>query len=160
VCRVAGVLCIPPGSVDLRGIVPAQQAVAGQVPPATASVAPNEVGLGPRLKAKACTVAGQAISLAQPWPSTTIGSAASRALTHADTSLMGAQADARMFTLEIAHLLLRCKSCDALIGVRPPFDNWSADRTVLCPTCAKNQLGGAPVPPAPKVKAEDGDGQK
>jgi hypothetical protein len=57
-------------------------------------------------------------------------------------------------------MLLRCKVCNILIGVRPPFDNWSADRTALCPTCAKSQLSGAPVPPAPKEKAEDGDWQK
>jgi hypothetical protein len=57
-------------------------------------------------------------------------------------------------------MLLRYRSCNALIGVRPPFDNWSADRTALCPTCAKNQLSGAAtaIPPALKEKGEDGDG--
>jgi hypothetical protein len=57
-------------------------------------------------------------------------------------------------------MLLRCKSCDALIGVRPPFDDWSADREALCPACAKNQLSGAgpAVLPVPKEKAKDGDG--
>jgi hypothetical protein len=51
-------------------------------------------------------------------------------------------------------------ACDALIGVRPPFDDWSADREALCPTCAKNQLSraGPAVLPVPKEKAKDGDG--
>jgi hypothetical protein len=58
-------------------------------------------------------------------------------------------------------MLLRCKVCNVLIGVRPLFDNWSADRTAMCPICAKNQLGGAAtsaIQPALKEKGEDGDG--
>jgi hypothetical protein len=61
-------------------------------------------------------------------------------------------------------MLLRCRSCNALIGVRPPFDNWSAGRTAMCPKCAKNQLSGAAsaVLDVPKEKTKDGDedGQK
>jgi hypothetical protein len=40
-------------------------------------------------------------------------------------------------------VVMWCKSCGALMGVREPMSDWSPDRTGLCPACAKMQLGAS-----------------
>ena len=54
-------------------------------------------------------------------------------------------------------MILRCKTCDALIGVRPPYNDWSADRASLCPQCAKPLLDEALAKP-PKHGEKDMSG--
>jgi hypothetical protein len=42
-------------------------------------------------------------------------------------------------------MLLRCKTCKVLMGLRPPFDDWSIDYGCLCAGCAYVQLDALPV---------------
>ena len=53
-------------------------------------------------------------------------------------------------------MLLRCKVCDVLLGVRPPFNDWRADRESLCTACAERVLEALPPPPDPEEKPKDG----
>jgi hypothetical protein len=33
-----------------------------------------------------------------------------------------------------------CRQCGALIGLRQPLEDWSTERTGVCPTCAVNMM--------------------
>jgi hypothetical protein len=58
-------------------------------------------------------------------------------------------------------MVIWCKSCNALLGLREPFANWSTDRNGLCPACVKKEMDlkrlhpendtaeNAPLPPDP-----------
>lgn len=37
-------------------------------------------------------------------------------------------------------MVLWCKSCNALLGIREPITNWSTDRTGICPACLEKQI--------------------
>jgi len=37
-------------------------------------------------------------------------------------------------------MVLWCKTCNALIGLREPVTNWSTDRTGLCSVCLEKQM--------------------
>ena len=37
-------------------------------------------------------------------------------------------------------MVLWCKSCNALLGLRDPLENWSTDRTGLCQACLKKAM--------------------
>jgi hypothetical protein len=38
-------------------------------------------------------------------------------------------------------MVLWCKMCDALLGLRMPFDDWTTDRSGLCASCAAKEFG-------------------
>jgi hypothetical protein len=39
----------------------------------------------------------------------------------------------------VLHMVLWCKTCNALLGLREPLWNWSTDRTGLCSECLEKQ---------------------
>ena len=43
-------------------------------------------------------------------------------------------------------MVLWCKTCGALMGLREPLTDWTVDRTGVCPTCAKSQLVSLALP--------------
>jgi hypothetical protein len=54
-------------------------------------------------------------------------------------------------------MLLRCKMCNVLIGVRPPFDDGSVDQECLCLDCARERLDGQAPVAGPQDKPKHGD---
>jgi hypothetical protein len=36
-------------------------------------------------------------------------------------------------------MVLWCRHCGALIGVRPPLEDWTVDRNCLCAHCVESQ---------------------
>ena len=54
-------------------------------------------------------------------------------------------------------MLLRCKICNVLIGVRPPFEDGSLDHDCLCLDCARKRLNGTPPAAEPPDKPSRGD---
>jgi hypothetical protein len=38
-------------------------------------------------------------------------------------------------------MVLRCKRCNLVIGLREPITNWSIDRTAVCSPCLEKQFG-------------------
>ena len=43
-------------------------------------------------------------------------------------------------------MVVWCKSCNALMGLRAPFHDWSTDHTALCPVCAREPASARPTP--------------
>ena len=37
-------------------------------------------------------------------------------------------------------MVLWCRSCNALIGVREPISNWATDRTGICALCLEKEV--------------------
>jgi hypothetical protein len=53
-------------------------------------------------------------------------------------------------------MILWCKVCCALMGLREPLDDWSTDPNGICPACADPQLLAMPkVIPEDSTKPED-----
>ena len=42
-------------------------------------------------------------------------------------------------------MVLWCKHCGALLGLREPFTDWYVDRTSLCQQCAEKSTGLTPL---------------
>lgn len=40
-------------------------------------------------------------------------------------------------------MVLWCRNCGALIGLRPPLEDWTVDRNVLCALCVDREYPGA-----------------
>jgi hypothetical protein len=38
-------------------------------------------------------------------------------------------------------MVLWCKVCNALLGLRMPYSDWTTDRTGFCPSCAAEVRG-------------------
>lgn len=38
-------------------------------------------------------------------------------------------------------MVLWCKNCGALVGLKEPLHDWSTDRTAVCVECAKKNVG-------------------
>jgi hypothetical protein len=36
-------------------------------------------------------------------------------------------------------MVLWCRACGALIGIRYPYTDWTVDRDTLCPSCAEQE---------------------
>ncbi len=54
-------------------------------------------------------------------------------------------------------VVMWCRSCGALVGLRQPFTEWTADRTGVCPLCAHDpQLKPADGIIVDDLPAEDG----
>jgi len=43
-------------------------------------------------------------------------------------------------------MVLWCKSCGALLGLCPPFNDWSTDREGLCLACTRDAIEAAAEP--------------
>ena len=54
-------------------------------------------------------------------------------------------------------MLLRCKTCDVLMGLRPPFDDWTTDSEVLCAGCAYVHLDAQAFPSSAQIPADTRD---
>jgi hypothetical protein len=37
-------------------------------------------------------------------------------------------------------MVLWCRACNALLGLREPISNWSTDRTGLCQACLEKEM--------------------
>ena len=57
-------------------------------------------------------------------------------------------------------MVLWCKSCGALLGLREPLDDWATDKTGLCAKCMNAQLQAVPPSSAMsdtvEIQLEDG----
>lgn len=45
-------------------------------------------------------------------------------------------------------MVLWCKSCNALLGLREPLTEWSTDRSGLCADCLKKKMDTSRLDPA------------
>lgn len=55
-------------------------------------------------------------------------------------------------------VVMWCRKCGALIGLREPFVDWSTDATGLCPPCAGNMLRDRDQPKQPaEDNGDDGE---
>jgi hypothetical protein len=44
-------------------------------------------------------------------------------------------------------MVLWCRSCNALLGLREPLTNWSTDRSGICASCLEKQIDVSQLDP-------------
>jgi hypothetical protein len=52
-------------------------------------------------------------------------------------------------------MVLWCKTCGALLGLREPLSDWATDRTGLCMACAERTVGMTEIPAPEKPGVDD-----